>query len=596
MTLAARNVRQVLPLAPALIVTVTALFALPHQAGGFRLAKWGAFGLALALGAVLLMRQQPPRHLPRSWWALGAFVASAVALPPLGSLLRSSSPSSSMAQAHWPTALGMLSGLALFFVTVIALGEDPPESDHGPRRASLVVLVAAGALCSLVVLLQAAGLRWLTSDVYTGLEFRAPGTFGNPNWAAAFLAPLVPLSLGLAAGAARRWLYLAAAALLAIATTATLSKGGVVTLAAGVFVFAILGQSVSRRRRLALVAAAAVAAAVAVAVGWQLDVATQAPWLRGRVFLWRAALFILGEHPLTGAGLGGYPSGYGRAAAALIGGDPSAFQPLGSVDFAHNDLLQFAAEGGLVTAAAWVAVVVLALLGAHRRGDPLSRGVGAAVAAIFVNGFADSTLRMPSTFVLFFFLLGWLSPTAPRAQGYRPLLLVIALFSVLQGVRFTAGNAYWTLGRDALRAGRPAIAHLERARFWLPEHGRSASQLARALARAGRIDEALAASAYAASLRFDFDNEIFRRDLQSRSLDRDEAIALWQEFSARFPVLVTPCLRLGALYLQGNDRSAAIAAYETVIANPQPTRRAEAARVHARGVLRSLLSKQRGNP
>jgi tetratricopeptide (TPR) repeat protein len=200
---------------------------------------------------------------------------------------------------------------------------------------------------------------------------------------------------------------------------------------------------------------------------------------------------------------------------------------------------------------------------------------------------------VPSTFVLFFFLLGWLSPTALRARGVRPLLGVIALLGVLQGVRFAAGNAYWTLGRDALAARQPAIVHLERTRFWMPEHGRSASQYARALSRAGRFDDALAASAVAASLRFDFDDEIFRRDLRTRSLARAAAIGQWQEFSASFPALVTPYLRLGALHLQANDRAAAIAAYEAVLANPQPTSRAEAARTQARRVLKSLSSRPR---
>ncbi len=579
MSLGPRDARWLGKLAPAILVGITALFALPQQAGGFRLTKWSAFGIALCALSVALLVRPAPFRLPRSWLSLGAFVASAVMLPAF---------SSSLALTHWPTALGLLSGLALFFVTVIAL-----DDDDNARRACLVVLSGSGALCAVVVLLQAAGLRWLTSDIYTGLEFRAPGTFGNPNWAAAYLAPLVPLSLGLTATAKRRWLYYAAAALLTVATVATLSKGGVVTLAAGLFVFVVLGRSVPRGRRLALVAAATACAAAVLTLAWHQDLVTQASWLRGRLFLWRAALVIVGEHPLTGSGLGGYPSAYGRVAAALIDGNPAAFMPLASVDFAHHDLLQFAAEGGLVTAAAFVGVIVAALACAHRRGDPLSRAVGAAVAAIVVNGFVDSPLRVPSTFVLFFLLLGWLWPSASGAKGYRPLLGVIALLGALQGVRFAAGNAYWTLGRDALGAGQPAIPDLERARFWMPEHGRSASQYARALGRAGRFADALVASAVAASLRFDFDDEIFRRDLKGRSLDRATAIRQWQELSARYPGLVTPYLRLGALHLQANDRAAAIAAYETVLANPQPTSRAAAARAQARRILPSLLSKPR---
>jgi O-antigen ligase len=574
MTSSSRSAERLVQLTPALIVGVVALFALPTEAGGFRLAKWGTFGFALALGAAHLVCL-PARHVPRKWWMLGAFGAAGILLPAFGS---------SRAHTHWPNALGLLAGLGFFFITVVAI-----NNEQHARRANLVVLTTAGGLCSVVVLLQALGLRWLTSNTYTDMEFRAPGTFGNPNWAAAFLAPMVPLSLGLAVSMPRGWKHYGAAALLALASAATLSKGGLITLATGLFVFVLLSIA-SRRRQLMLMALAAACTIGLLTIGRCYDL-TQASWLRGRIFLWRAALVLVSKHPITGVGLGGYPAAYGDAAATLIDGDPAAFFPLGSVDFAHHDLLQFAAEGGLVTAATFVLLAMVALARAQQSADPLWRGVGAAIAALLANGFADSTLRMPSAFALFFFLLGWLSPTTQGPKTSRSLLLAISLLGLIQGVRFTAGNAYWTLGREALRTGQPASAHLDKARFFLPEHGRSASQYARALARAGQIEEALAASSRASSLRFDFDDELFRRDLQTRSLDYASAVREWEAFGARYPGLVTPYLRLGALHLRASDRASAIAAYQAVLSNSQPTARADAARSQARAVLRSLLSR-----
>lgn len=41
-------------LGPAFIVALTAWFALPEQAGGYRLAKWGTLGWALALSSFSL--------------------------------------------------------------------------------------------------------------------------------------------------------------------------------------------------------------------------------------------------------------------------------------------------------------------------------------------------------------------------------------------------------------------------------------------------------------------------------------------------------------------------------------------------------------
>jgi hypothetical protein len=568
--------RKLVALAPALSVSLTALFVLPAHAGGFRLVKWGALAVALAVTGILLWAYGLARRVPRRWLAVAGFVASAIVLPALSGV---------PARAHWPTALSMLCGLALFFVTTLAL-----DDDDAARRMNLVVLIAAGTSCAGVVSLQAAGLRWLTSDVYTGLEFRAPGTLGNPNWAAALLAPLVPLSLGLAATAKRPWPYHAAAAVMTLATLATLSKGGAATLAAGLLVFVLLGPGVTRRRLSQVLGAGAACTAAAFALAWRLSLFTDASWLRGRIFLWRVALLLMGERPLTGFGLDGYLAAYGRGAAALVGGDPSAFMPLSSVDFAHDDLLQLAAECGLPTAAMFVLLVVTAIASARLRGDALARAVGAAVAALFVNGLADSPLHVPSTFALFFFLLGWLSPTAQRADAGagRAALAGVILLGATQGVRFFAGDAHWTRGRDALRAHRLAVPELEQASAFLPEHGRVASQHARALAYAGRIDAAVEALTVASGLRFDFDDEILRRDLEARSLDRDAAISLWQQFSTRFPALIAPSLRLGALHLQANDRAAAVAAYARVLANPQPTARAEAARRQARAMLRSL--------
>ncbi|MBX3181665.1 MAG: O-antigen ligase family protein [Polyangiaceae bacterium] len=672
---------------PALLVAITALSALPGSAGGYRLVKWGVFGVALAVLALAVLIERPRLPAVRHWLPVGGFVGAAVFMPAL---------SSALSPAHVPGALGLMCGLALWLTTFLAL-----QGDDASRRAGISVLIWASVPIAGLVLLQAAGLRFMTSEVYTGAEFRAPGTLGNPNWAAAFLAPLAPLALSLAAtrgrqtvnrlsssnkqlercegeqrraedpgnralaphgadfsgpsggkliGALERpWPHYLVAALLAFATLATLSKGGALTLAAGLVVYVVINRQVQRRLRIALLAGVAASAVGALTFAWQQGLFVSASWLRGRLFLWQNALFLANERPLTGVGLGGYVPAYGRSSAALIDGDPSVFMPLSSIDFAHNDVLQYAAEGGFVTVAAFLLVGATALRTAHRLGGPLARGVGAALAAIFVGGLADSPMRVPSTFVLFFFLLGWLSAAsrakqapshegedtkkvrttkeaalgaqrAPRVKQSAPkerrisqvrstnearsvtrtagsrhsghtaeiVLVAIALLGLVQGIRFLAGNAAWTQGRDALIAGRPAVAHLERARLYLPEHGRSASQLARALTREGKPADALEMLAVASTLRFDFDDELLRCDLQVRSLDPDAAIDRWQALAGRYPALVTPRLRLGMLHLQAGDRDAATAAFRAVLESPQQSERADAARHQARGFLQTL--------
>ena len=592
--------RSRIALSPALIVALTAWFALPEQAGGYRLAKWGVFGFALAATSLVLLvplfaRQRPVRW-PRPGWALGLFMVASIGLPTL---------SPALAPTHWPGALGMLSGLALFFVTAMAL-----NTDGAARRASLSALTIAGTACALLVLAQAAGLRWLTDGLPTSLEFRSPGSLGNPNWAAAFLAPLAPMSLGLATTTAtlsRRRLHYAAVALLALATAVTLSKGGMLSLAAGGVMFALLDPRLPKPRRRALWGAVLATALATLLLGWHFDWWTTAPWLRGRLFLWRVALWLASEHPLTGVGLGGYVSGYGPAAATLLQHDPTLFMPLSSVDFTHDDVLQFAVEGGLVTAVAFVLVGVQALrwaTPARHGGDVLARAAGAALSAIFVNGLFDSPLHVPATFALFFFLLGWLAPAC--AAGAAPwtrrsvaaLLVLAAVLGALQGIRYTVGDMFWTRGRDALRDDRSAeaaaiaVSDLARARFYLPEQGRIASHYTLALARAGQWDAALEASKMTNALHFDLDDQMLQRDLQADLLSPEEAIALWTGFASRYPQLLTPQLRLGDLYRERGDVAAATRAYQSVIAAPQDTPRASQVREQARRSLQTLKTQQ----
>ena len=595
--------RRRIALYPALIVVLTAWFALPEQAGAYRLAKWGMFGFALAATSftllVRLFARQRPVAWPRPGWALGVFMAASIGLPAL---------SPALGPTHWPGALGLLSGLALFFVTGIAL-----NADAAARRASLVALTISGTACALLVLAQAAGLRWLTDGLPASLEFRSPGSLGNPNWAAAFLAPLAPMSLGLAATTAtpsRRKLHRAAAALLVVATAVTLSKGGMLSLAAGGVMFALLDPRLPKPRRRALWGAVVATVLSTLLLGWHLDWWTTAPWLRGRLFLWRVALWLASEHPLTGVGLGGYVSGYGPTAATLLQHDPTLFMPLSSVDFTHDDVLQFAVEGGLVTAVAFVLVGVQALRWATRArarhgGDALECAAGAALSAIFVNGLADSPMHEPATFALFFFLLGWLAPTTPShapapwtRRSVAALLVLVTLLGVLQGIRYTVGNLFWTRGRDALRDDRSAeaaalaVPDLARARFYLPEQGRIASHYTLALARAGQSHAALEASKTTNALHFDLDDQMLQRDLQAELLSAEEAIAMWQDFAARYPQLLTPQLRLGDLFLEMGDGAAATRAYQSVLAAPQDTPRASQVREQARRNLQALKTQR----
>ncbi len=429
----------------ALVVCLTALFAPPDMAGGYRLAKWGLFGLGLAaLAFVLFLRLRtahaPLRGLPRrAWLPPVAFVAAAVLLPAF---------SPAPAAAHWPPALLLLTGLAFIFVTAIAL---TCEADAArARRTSLVFLTGAGALCATLVLLQAAGLRWMTKGVPSGLEFRAPGTFGNPQ-----LGSSLPCAASATFASARGDGARPAAAPAAPrgGDSAGARRGG----------DALQGRRDDARGRRARLPAAGRRRAGAEAAGTarcsrgrrdHLLGPGLATGLAAHRSLAPRTLVRSGQAALSAVGRapGDWP-GTRRLLAALMGKQrSSSARRILTCSCRYRwwmlrtASLQFAAEGGFITAAAFVATVLSALTLAWRDGTPLGRGVGAAVAALFVNGLADPPLRMPVTFALFFFLLGWQAAatsrpetqtedqTSRRHAGPTAILLLAALLlGVVQG-------------------------------------------------------------------------------------------------------------------------------------------------------------------
>lgn len=96
--------------------------------------------------------------------------------------------------------------------------------------------------------------------------------------------------------------------------------------------------------------------------------------LTGRLDGWRAALWMVGEHPWTGVGHGAYRAEFGQAKLALVARGVE-FYPAHVEPFfanAHNDFLEAAAEWGLVGVAAllWGLAVLGRSLAAGGRPAP----------------------------------------------------------------------------------------------------------------------------------------------------------------------------------------------------------------------------------
>lgn len=125
----------------------------------------------------------------------------------------------------------------------------------------------------------------------------------------------------------------------------------------------------------------------------------------GRLFMWKITARVIAEHPFTGCGLGGFPSAYGDAQEAYFAkglGNAQEEYVAGSPEYAFNEYLQLASEGGIFLLLAALAFVGISIC----RG--IQRNRTATVAGIVTFGvfaFFSYPLQLPSMVVLLVLLL-----------------------------------------------------------------------------------------------------------------------------------------------------------------------------------------------
>ncbi len=252
------------------------------------------------------------------------------------------------------------------------------------------------------------------------------GPFVNRNHFAGYMEMLIPIPAALALSRATRGetrvFYGFAAAIMSIAEAASLSRGGMVSLAAGLLFLAAISTWRSRDRSrpekkssfslrpvfLIVVMLGAIAAGV-VWVGADFDIlkrithdpltTTLATDRRG---VWGDTLTIFGAHPILGIGLGAFETVYpiyGRGDGSFV------------IQFAHNDYLQVLSDGGIVggAIALWFIIVIArAVIQVTRSADPFLRALGlgsaAGVFALLVHSLFDFNLQIPSNALLFLLL------------------------------------------------------------------------------------------------------------------------------------------------------------------------------------------------
>lgn len=150
--------------------------------------------------------------------------------------------------------------------------------------------------------------------------------------------------------------------------------------------------------------------------------------IRNRLFFWLVGTEMIREQPILGIGYGRYDVLFWPYAEQFIeepGHDIYSYilREMRGVNpgEAHNDLLEAVCETGIFGAAAFIGIWVLAFIYCDhtiRRGSPedarLARYFRAALLFVLVDSQFGFPLQLPSSLVVFWFLLGFIAQTYRR--------------------------------------------------------------------------------------------------------------------------------------------------------------------------------------
>ena len=390
--------------------------------------EWAGLTIGILLVAVMLALRLPLRWPTALFWCYLAYFAviviSIFARPVRG--------------YGFSNAILPLTGAVILFLLEVT-----PTSRRG-QESFFLLLVGLGLIAAAYGILQNFGLE-LFRSVAEGERQVLSSFFGHSNFMASFLAPIVFLAAyflgpgrdnrlrivaGVAIGATLICLYWAgtrAATLAVIAGTVGLMRWR-------------LPQASMARRRLATVAGIVVVLVIAATLWGQYGGRHRETLLRrlsshremsNRTFLWMIGIEMIREKPVLGIGYGRYNAEFwpyceryvqrpGHEMFSYILREMKGLNP-GEV---HNDLLGVACETGILGAAAFIGLWVLALVFCHRsirRGEPadrrMARHLRAALICVFVDSLFGFPLQLPASAVLFWILLGNVAQTYRRVVG-----------------------------------------------------------------------------------------------------------------------------------------------------------------------------------
>lgn len=299
-----------------------------------------------------------------------------------------------------PTAeLGVLASWCLP-IALFCLGWGMAPSRHD-RRMIGGFLVAAGLIQAVLMVLQRAGLDPVFAATTAEMDYvpgRMVGTIGYQNQAVDFLALSV---LGILLITASPAWFICGASLLLPVIVLTGNRGGILAFAVAVFFSGARALLAHPRMCGGWRRFAALAGAMLVCVGLLVTAVAFIPQTRGRfletftdfktapaiqsrLLMARISWLMFQERPVTGWGAGEYAMQYLDRLGVVLPAKKT-HKVLQSVVFAreaHNDLLQFAAEFGLIGLALLTGLIVAGWLCLSRQ-KPVLHGQGIELVYVF---------------------------------------------------------------------------------------------------------------------------------------------------------------------------------------------------------------------
>lgn len=389
-------------LAVAFLLPLTVVPGWQHPFSLPKLILWGI----VIVGGLVLCR----RDLRKAWQGLPQALQIGLTL-----WLAALGASAALGESSsLESLLTLLAGPA-WLVLIVAVH---PRAD---RLAWALVLsgicVAAIAVAQILHADPFGVVGWIPGSAGSA-RMRVFATLGNPDFVAAFLSGLVPLTFSLAICIReRRGLLIS---LLSLQTAAILCTGSRAPILA--LIAASLWMVLLRRHRswLGLVVVGSVVVVMTTAFSPARDLPST---LRGRAYIWKVSSPHLAEHPVLGLG----PGGFGAAFAAWETQywqktpDEQNRKFAGLEDHAHNDYLEIFTDHGILGLAAFTTLLTAFLRAAWRgaRDNPLAAGASAGVIALASVSLVDFPLMRPTETFLFWSLMA--VSLLSSGKGSRPL-------------------------------------------------------------------------------------------------------------------------------------------------------------------------------